>query len=221
MSKLKRFISNFIKLFILKFSKRYLDLFEKLLQDCDTVLDLGCGQNSSLGMIKKKKKYTLGVDIFENYIEISKNKKIHDDYLLLDILEIDKKVNPKSFDCVILIDVLEHLSKIDGIWIIKKMERIATKKIVIFTPNGFIPQEQYCENIYQTHKSGWCVKDFIKMGFNIYGIHGIKWLRKEFGIIKYRPINFWSLISRFTDLFVKKCPQFAYQLLCYKNFNIK
>lgn len=161
--------------------------------------------------------YTVGIDIFEKYIELSKKKKIHDEYILLDILNIDSKFSSNSFDCVILMDVIEHLKKSDGIKLIQKMEKIAKKKIIIFTPNGFLPQHEFHNNIYQIHKSAWNVNIFRKMNFKIYGIHGLKFIRGELAHVKRRPIEFWGDISVISYLFVKSFPKFTFQLFCVKN----
>ncbi|MFX1504291.1 MAG: methyltransferase domain-containing protein [Promethearchaeota archaeon] len=206
-----------IKEFIRFYRVEYYKLLEELIQDCDSCLDLGCGSNSPLSKIENSKQYCLGVDIFENYIEISKKKKIHNDYLLLNILEIDRKIPEKSFDCVLLLDVIEHLEKLDGIKLIKKIEKIAKKKIIIFTPNGFLHQDKYDDNIYQIHRSEWNYNIFKKLNFQIYGINGLKFIRRERVCIKYKPVRFWRNFSNFSEKFVKFIPKLAFHLLCVKN----
>lgn len=216
MSKFKRFCQRLIVRLRQIYNIDYVSMFEKLIQNCDIILDLGCGMNSPLGRLKKRKNYTVGVDIFEKYIDISKKKEIHDKYLLLNVLDIDKEISPKSFDCVILLEVIEHLKKLNGIKLIKKMERIATKKIIISTPNDYLQQYKYHNNIYQIHKSGWDLKILKKMNFHIYGIDGLKYFRGEAANIKYRPVVLWSLISYISSIFVKYFPIFAFQLFCVK-----
>ena len=76
------------------------------------------------------------------------------------------------------------------------METIAKKKIILFTPNNFLPQLKYHNNIYQIHKSGWDVSIFRKMNFKIYGLGGIKYLKGSGAMIKYRPVELWNLIWR-------------------------
>ncbi len=61
-------------------------------------------------------------------------------------------------DAVICIDVLEHLTKKEGLEFIKKMEKWAKKKIIIFT-NGYVPQD-VDKNPLQIHKSGWSYNEF-------------------------------------------------------------
>ena len=221
MSIIKNLVSKILKLidfFISPLDVVYLVELKKHINHCSTIIDLGCGPRSPLRKIKKEETYALGVDIFEKYIEISKKRKIHDDYLLLNILNIDDKISPKSYDCVLLLDVLEHLTILDGIKLIKTIEKIARKKIIIFTPNGFLEQPKYHNNIYQVHLSGWNVKLLRKMGFKIYGIEGLKFIRGIGSIIKYRPFEVWVRISKLSKLFVKYFPQFAFELLCIKEF---
>lgn len=215
--RIKSIISTTVNLFVLRFHIKYINLLKEHLEDCKNILDLGCGNNSPIGRIKNRNMYTMGVDIFEKYIELSKNRKIHDDHLIFDILQIDKKISPKSFDCVVLLDVIEHLDKIEGIKLVQKIERIAKKKIIIFTPNGFLHQQIYHNNIYQIHKSGWNMNLFKKMNFKVYGVNGLKYLRGELLKIKYRPEILWEKIALSSNLFVKYFPQFATQLLCIKD----
>src|SRR2546427_12042877 len=116
--------------------KVFPDLVEELketLKDCYSVLDLGCGKSSPIQHLNLG--FTMGVDIYEPYLQESKEKGIHDQYLKTDVLNIDKQIREKSFDAVIMIDLIEHLSKAEGRKLIEKAERIATKKVIVFTTN--------------------------------------------------------------------------------------
>jgi len=189
---------------------------ESLLSNCDSVLDLGCGDNSPLGFIERKK-YLVGVDGFKKSIIKSKSKNIHDKYLHKDILEIKKDFNRKSFDAVVALDVIEHLEKKDGFNLIKIMEQIADKKVILLTPNGFINQTGEGNGL-QEHLSGWGVNDFKKQGFKVFGRYGLKSLRGEKAELKYRPKILWGLISELSNIFyTRKNPRKAYSLLAYKN----
>ncbi|MFX0000786.1 MAG: class I SAM-dependent methyltransferase [Candidatus Hodarchaeota archaeon] len=220
MVKIKNLTQNFynrVKLASRKLNVDLTKLIEENIRDCDSILDLGCGPSSRLEKINTNNKYTVGVDIFEKYIEISRKKKIHDSYVILDIKHIEKKFPPKSFDCVMLLDVIEHLKKSEGINIINKMEKIAKRKIIVSTPNGYIRQDEYHNNILQMHKSGWKLKIFKKLNFRVYGFNGLKFIRGDLGNIKLKPLQLWQHISTFTNLFVVSLPQFAFHLFCVKN----
>lgn len=186
-----------------------------LLADCDSVLDLGCGDNSPLGFIEKKN-YLVGVDGFKKSIQISKDKNIHDKYLHKDILKIKKDFKNKSFDAVVALDVIEHLQKKDGYKLIKLMEYFAIKKVILLTPNGFVNQTGEGNGL-QEHLSGWSVSDFRKLGFKIFGRYGIKSLRGEKAELKYKPKILWGLISELSNIFyTRKKPRKSYSLLAVK-----
>lgn len=206
-----KFIKNFYKRI---FPEVYFYLIKEL-KDCESVLDLGCGNNSPLKFVNCK--YKVGVDIFKPYIEESKKRKIHHKYIKKDIRKVDFK--KKSFDAVVAWDVIEHLSKEEGINLIKKMEKWAKKKIIIYTPNGFLNQKFFDKNKFQEHKSGWSVNDFRKLGFIVYGMHGIKFLRGERASIKLKPIKFWLFISNISQKITYHFPCIAFQLLAVKNID--
>lgn len=188
---------------------------ENLLFGCDSVLDLGCGDNSPLGFIEKKN-YLVGIDGFKKSIQISKNKNIHDKYSHKNILEIKNDFKKKSFDAVVALDVIEHLKKQDGFKLIKLMEYFAVKKVILLTPNGFVNQPGEGNGL-QEHLSGWRVSDFRKLGFKVFGRYGIKSLRKEKAELKYKPKALWGLISELSNLlYTRKNPKKAYSLLAVK-----
>jgi SAM-dependent methyltransferase len=193
----------------------YVREINKELYGCKSVLDLGCGDNSPLRHFPGKI-HAEGVDAFPVSIEKSMTKGIHNNYHIMNVMDIDRKFGTDSFDCVIALDLIEHLSKEDGLKLLKKMETIARKKTIIFTPNGFLPQSAHGGNIWQIHKSGWTVKEMENMGYKVIGINGIKCLRSEFSRLKYRPKYFWWLISDITQVFVRNRPEKAYQILCTK-----
>lgn len=185
---------------------------EKAIGNSQTVLELGCGDNSPLQFFTDKF-YSTGVDLFEKSIEISKNKNIHNDYIKADVLEIEQYVAANSYNTVIALDLIEHLEKNEGYKLIQIMKKLAKNKVIIFTPNGFMPQGDLNENPWQVHRSGWETSDFEKEGFKVTGINGHKSLRGDLAVIKYKPLYFWTLISDISQFFVKKNPINAFHLL--------
>jgi len=96
------------------------------------------------------------------------------------------------------------------------MEKIAKKKIILFTPNGFLYQGKYDNNDYQIHKSGWSLNEMKKMGYKVFGMSGYKGFRSEHAKIKYKPNFLWKIISDFSQIFVKNNPKYSFQLLGIK-----
>lgn len=209
-------LSIFLKNIYLKIFPLPIFYLEKELKECKSLLDVGCGSNSPIGKLPKKKFYSVGVDAFREAIEKSKKNKIHNKYFLMNVMKIDTKFKAKSFDCVLALDLIEHLKKKDGVRLIKKMEKIARKKVIILTPNGFLPQEEYEGNIKQVHLSGWSVKEMRKEGYGVIGINGLKGLRKEKAELKFKPKIFWRVVSDISQVFVKNHPEKAFHILCVK-----
>ena len=205
-----RFFRPFYKKFFK--SSSWIDYLKKELSDCDTILDLGCGYNSSIQYCNVP--FSVGVELFEPYLQESKKKGIHNQYIKADVRKVELK--PKSFDAVVLLDVLEHLTKEEGYELIRKMEKYARKKIIIFTPNGLVWQDGCDNNSLQEHKSGWGVEELEKLGFKVFGINGWKKLRGYKASLKYKPTLLWHIISNLTQKITYYFPKFAFQLFVVK-----
>ena len=114
------------------------------------------------------------------------------------------------------LDLIEHLTKEDGLKLIRDMETIAAKKIVIFTPSGFLSQPSHDGDL-QEHLSGWEPEEMRKLGFQVLGMQGPKFLRGEEHQHKYRPKQFWGIISALGHYFyTRRRPERAAAMLCVK-----
>lgn len=188
-----------------------LELLEEL-KDCRTVLDLGCGAYSPVRECSHL--ITVGVDIWDECLEETKRRGIHDNYIKADVRYLH--FEPKSFDAVLLLELVEHLDKEDGERLIKSAELWARKKLIVSTPNGFLWEDAFDGNPYQVHKSGWTVEDFLRLGFEVRGRLGWNPLR-GYGLgIRFRPDWFWIGISWLTQKVTRYFPELAAQLCCVK-----
>lgn len=208
---------NFLRYFYKKIFPNWIEDLKKELSDCKSVLDLGCGYDSLIQYCNIP--FSVGVEIFEPYLKETRKKRIHDQYIKADIREVEFK--PKSFDAILCTEVLEHLTKKEGLELIKKMENWAKKKIIITTPNGYLWQDSYDNNPLQEHKSGWKVKELEKLKFKVYGINGWKKLRGYKGALKYKPEFFWKRISDLTQKITRWNPKYAFQLFVIKRLDKK
>lgn len=194
-------------------------LTKEILPECKSVLDIGCGVTltSPLKNIAPKLDKIVGIDLFEESIKINQKDPIYTEYFVWDAMKIDEKFSEKSFDCVVATDLIEHLTHGEGKIFLEKAEKIAKKKIIMFTPNGFIKQDEYENNKYQIHHSGWSVGDFKRLGFQkIYGINGLKLLRGELAKMRFKPEVIWFRISLITNIFTMRLPRLAFQLLAVR-----
>lgn len=104
-----------------------------------------------------------GIEAFESY-----KNPIHD-YIYNKVYygeatEVIKKL--QKYDCILLIDVLEHFDKEEGKELIEELLKHTNKSLIISTPRYPAKQEEYLGNKYEEHKSKWSVIDFVDYDFS-------------------------------------------------------
>ena len=200
------------------FYTQYPRLLEReIIGSCQTLLDVGCGGHSPIRLFSSKPEYSVGVDSFEPYLQQSHRAGIHTEYREMDVLKIGDHLKERSFDCVLASDLIEHLAKADGYMLLAAMEQIAAKKVVIFTPNGFLRQSALDGNPLQIHRSGWDFDEMRRRGYRVLGISGWKPMRGELAGVRWHPVFFWTRVSLLSQAIVANLPRYAYSLLCVKD----
>jgi ubiquinone/menaquinone biosynthesis C-methylase UbiE len=133
----------------------------------ESILDVACGQGLPMRKIRARLniKYAVGVDSYKPYIEECKLKKLHNKYFHADIRNI--RFEDNSFDVVLALQVLEHLTKQEAWKVLEKLERIAKKQVIIATPIGFTYHQDVDDNKHQDHQSAFYPKDFEKKGYKV------------------------------------------------------
>lgn len=198
----------------LLFPVEYLLLRE--LMDCESILDLGCGRHSMVPILPSYI-YKVGVELYEPHYREAVEKGRHNRTIQADVRTV--KFEEKSFDAVVMLDVLEHLTKEEGAALMEKMRRWAKKKVVIFTPNGFLPQHEYDDNPLMEHQSGWEASEFKKQGFRVYGVRAFKsWVAPFFRHDDEKPHPAARLLDVF-QLVTYHWPTKAFQLFCVRTVN--
>jgi hypothetical protein len=133
-----------------------------------SVLDIGCGLSLKSQYIDANVR--VGVDIYRPYLE-KIDAQVPYAVVNADALDIEKLFLPKSFDLVLILDLVEHLEKETSVRLIQMAEEIARVAVIIETPLGYIPQNidiwGWGGHEYQTHRSGWEVEDFTSRGYQV------------------------------------------------------
>ena len=182
------------------------------LRGCATVLEVGCGSDSPSQYLADEF-HIEGLDIHEPSLEASRRKGFLKACHLGGAMDLDALFSEDAFDAVIALDVIEHLEKEEGRTLIEKMRRVARRRVVLFTPNGFLPQEAD-ENPWQEHKSGWTAAEFEERGFSVVGVNGPRPLRGAYARLRWRPRLFWGAISEGAQrLWCRNHPESAFALL--------
>ena len=83
-----------------------------------------------------------------------------------DVKETLSLLSPDLPDVVLMIDLLEHLTKEDGIALLQKLQSVA-KRILVWLPLGICEQEEYDGNVFQRHLSTWTAEELESLGFEV------------------------------------------------------
>ena len=136
--------------------------------DCDSVLSIGSMRGKYLDVLPCKRKIAL--DVYQPYLDaipFSCEKILGDANVVLPHL-------PDAYvDGVMATDFIEHVTKDQGVVLLRHMLRLARKRVAVFTPNGFFPQDEErtgCtgeELQWQTHRSGWTIEELEALGFEV------------------------------------------------------
>jgi hypothetical protein len=190
----------------------------KALSGCQSVLDVGCGASPALRQLGVSR--PVGIDGYKPSVDKARELNTHDEMVLGDVRELDRYFRPRQFDACVALDVIEHLVKEDGIKLMQAMERIAAKKVVFFTPSGFLPQKHAANDDLQEHLSGWEPSEMTGYGYRVTGLLGPKRLRGEYHVIKKSPRVFWGMISLFEHfVWTRSHPGKAAAILCVKDLS--
>ena len=190
----------------------------KALLGCQSVLDVGCGSSPVMRTIGVP--HIVGIDGYEPSVGEAKRLDTHDEIIHGDVRDLARYFHPKQFDACVGLDVIEHVVKPDGMKMIQDMERIAAKKVILFTPCGFLQQWHTANDDLQEHLSGWEPAEMAGYGYHVAGFLGPKKLRGEYHAIKGRPRFFWGMISLAGHfVWTRNHPEKAAAILCVKELS--
>lgn len=167
-------------------------------------------------MVKSAMRFSAGIDIHLPSILASRAMNLHHAYGCVDVLRLENTIAERSFDCVASIDVIEHLTPEEGLRFLRTLERIARKRVVIFTPNGFLPQPATADNAHQEHISGWSAAQMQSLGYRVFGINGWRPLRGLYAKPRW-PQWLTRRAALATERWFETRPHGAFQILCVKN----
>src|SRR5260221_5374737 len=160
---------------------------------CESVLDVGCGVTPTMRQLGVPQ--TCGVEGYASSFLEARRQNTHDQLVQCDVRELSQQFHPRQFDACVALDVIEHLTKPDGLKLIADMEKIAKKRVIFFTPSGFLLQHHASNDDLQEHLSGWEAAEMERLGYRVIGQLGPKILRGKYHSLKHRPAAFWGLLS--------------------------
>jgi SAM-dependent methyltransferase len=195
-------------------------VYRALDKNGSSILDVGCGNGAPMRFINRRRSlFSVGIDLFMPNIKECKKKEIHDEYVYCDARFLPFK--RKSFDIALCLRVPEMLKKRDGLKLIKDIENIARKQVIVSTTVGFIPPNETEENInpLQLRKSGWAPMEFREWNYRVAG-QGLRIIYGKWGLEHRLPENLkWLgyLTSYLLEPLVYFLPSLAAHMICVKN----
>lgn len=189
-------------------------------KEAKSILDVGCGKGEPMRFINGGKRFlSVGVDIFAPTLKECIALEIYRDLVLCDVRYLPFKEN--NFDVVLCTALIEHLEREEGEKVLRDMEQIARKQVIISTPVGEYKQGASNGNPYQEHKYIWQPAELKEKGYKVrgVGIRGVMGeralfsrLAKIIGAFRWMP---WLLAGPL----VYFLPKLAGTQVCWKQIN--
>jgi SAM-dependent methyltransferase len=195
----------------------------RLAAQCDpgaAVLDLGCGGRSPLPRLLPGLR-VIGVDSDGDAVAEAKEHGDHADVICADLTDtpaIAAVTGRHRVQMVCLVHVIEHLERSDGVGLLRTIETLTSRFVVVETPNRFQPQGPEYGSEGQRHRSGWFPHDFETRGYTVRGTAGTRYLRGYAGAPRLRVRGGQSLdflLARM--LMIERFPQHSYALAAFKD----
>lgn len=173
-------------------------------------------------LIKDKEVSVTGIDIFTESLKKAKKSKLYYSLIKGDIVKICERLvkQKRKYDTVFCSQVIEHISKSEGNKLLGLMDKLATQRVVVATPIGFMNQPEVFigNNPYQYHKSGWTIEEFANLGYKVYGM-GFKLAWSETGLSRGKNpliVGLSVVISYLAAPLVYYFPVLAAGMMCIK-----
>ncbi|UCG89592.1 MAG: class I SAM-dependent methyltransferase [Candidatus Heimdallarchaeota archaeon] len=109
--------------------------------------------------------FIVGLDLHESYVLLHSTLGLYDKVYNCSVIDIPYAEN--FFDIVLALELIEHLSKEDGLKMLNEVERVSRGQVIITTPHGFTATRERGGNPHMEHISGWHPKDFTDRGYSV------------------------------------------------------
>lgn len=98
-----------------------------------------------------------GIEAFRSYLS-PLHEYIYDHVYVGDAREVIKHLNIR-YDLILLIDMLEHFDRDQGLSFLSDLTTIG-RNVLVSTPGGYVEQGPLFGNQFEEHHSGWHKRDF-------------------------------------------------------------
>lgn len=182
-----------------------------------TVLDVGCGTGSPAAAVTRRFDHRLvGLDIFLPVLRNARHSKGYSDLVLGDGSHLP--FGDDSFHIVVCTEVLEHLSRDQGIRLLQELERVSGWLVMVSCPVGKWEQQPRDGNPYQQHQYVWDLEEIRQMRFNkvrgvgLRGFSGDNWT----AMVNSRLRPFLRLLGLLATMVSYRSPRLASNVFAWK-----
>ena len=172
------------------------NLMDLVPADVESLVDGGCGRGivGALMRIYRNASRTVGLDVWQPYINFCKHYKLYDELYVIELGKDPLPFGNKEFEVATCVETIEHLPRNEGKELLTELERIA-ETVIVSTPSHFFRNDAFDENPYERHLSRWTVTDFRERRYNVVGVG-------EYSFpVRSLPLPVQKLSSRIPQLF--------------------
>ena len=139
-----------------------------LVKPSSSVMDIGCGVRPQT--IVNSPNVLVCVEAHDEYVAELRRRFAGTTTLIIQgrVPDCLHTLPDRCIDTIMMLDFIEHLEREAGLETLRECERLARRQVVVFTPLGFMPQDESGQTdgwglhgtYWQTHRSGWAPDDF-------------------------------------------------------------
>lgn len=152
-----------------------------VLNNCNRVLDVACGDGYGTKVLSEKIKYVVGVDRNKDYLNIAKSK-YNNDNIEYKCIDVDKETIVGKYDGIVCLETLEHLKYSDSF--LNNLYNILDENgvMILSVPNSKyeIVENGHNKDSFHLHifKYKDITKKLQKVGFYIKKVYGQSYINK-------------------------------------------
>lgn len=147
-------------------ANEHLDQLEQVIRDRKPshILDVGVGRGNYGWFLRHKCDYLgklTGIEVWGPYVEgpdalSGGNRSYYDGGIVVaDIRESEQLVQKLAPDIIFAFDVIEHMSRDEGVQVIRMLQRHSSSSVLVSVPIVPYPQGPVHGNPYEEHKCDW------------------------------------------------------------------
>ena len=137
--------------------KRKAKEIKRFLKPDMNVLEVGCGDGSLTRLLSENCKYIIGIDLSEEALKIAREQQVKNThYFDFDLFEYGNGLkNEDLFDCVVCMDVIEHISYDRHDEVLKKLwSFVKPGGLLLFGTSPIKDNFFHARNVYEHGETG-------------------------------------------------------------------